>query len=165
MTLGYVLAVAFANLTAAVFLPLPLGLSVSVGTFVFSASFVCRDRLHREGKRAVYRAIAIAALVGTLETALLGMPWRIVAASTLALVLAETADTETFARIEGSWLARALRSNLVSCPLDTAIFTLVAFAGVLPAMQLAGLIVGETLAKWVIAACMSVGLRRRLAWT
>ncbi len=66
-----------------------------------------------------------------------GPLWRIVVASILAEVVSEMADTEAYhwfvTRIthDKQW-ARVLVSNAISIPIDTAIFAVVAFGGVLP---------------------------------
>ncbi len=66
-----------------------------------------------------------------------GPLWRIVVAYILAEVVSEMADTEAYhwfvTRIthDKQW-ARVLVSNAISIPIDTAIFSVVAFGGVLP---------------------------------
>jgi queuosine precursor transporter len=66
-----------------------------------------------------------------------GPLWRIVLASILAEVFSELADTEAYhwfvTRVtrEKQW-ARVLVSNAISIPIDTAIFSVVAFGGALP---------------------------------
>lgn len=63
--------------------------------------------------------------------------WRIVVASILAEVIAELVDTEIYqlwvTRVTRRYQwARVLTSNAVSVPLDSVIFGVVAFGGVLP---------------------------------
>jgi uncharacterized PurR-regulated membrane protein YhhQ (DUF165 family) len=78
----------------------------------------------------VYGTIAAAALANVIMSAVLGVPIRIILASFLAIMLAETADTEVYQKlIRYPWLLRVAGSNAVSVPLDTLLFTLVAFAG------------------------------------
>lgn len=66
-----------------------------------------------------------------------GPLWRIVLASILAEVVSELVDTEAYhwfvTRVtkEKQW-ARVLVSNSVSIPIDTALFAVVAFGGVIP---------------------------------
>jgi queuosine precursor transporter len=66
-TLLYLFAVLAANLTATLFLPVPLWpgseLLVSVGTLVFGLTFTQRDRLHRFGRPFVYRVIVLGAVL------------------------------------------------------------------------------------------------------
>ncbi|GAB4574998.1 MAG: VUT family protein [Anaerolineae bacterium] len=70
--------------------------------------------------------------------AVLNPVWRIVIASIIAEVIAELVDTEIYhlwvTRVTRRYQwARVLTSNAVSVPLDSVIFGVVAFAGVLPA--------------------------------
>jgi hypothetical protein len=69
--------------------------------------------------------------------AVLAPVWRIVAASIIAEVIAELIDGETYQ----AWVnrfgqrmqwTRVLTSNAVSVPLDSIIFSVIAFGGVLP---------------------------------
>lgn len=147
----YCLAVFVANLTAATFMPLPLFGLVAVGTLFFGATFTLRDYAHLHGRRFVYGMIAVAALVNVAGALLTDTPLRIVAASFLSIVIAESADTEVYHRLRArAWMVRVMGSNAVSIPLDTVLFTTVAFVGVLPWIDFAALIWGDTLAKFAI---------------
>lgn len=126
----YILATLAANYTAAWFLPLPFFGVISVGTLFFGITFTQRDRVHHYGRPAVYATIAAAAVLNALESVFLGIPGRIIVASFTAIVLSEAADTEVYHRLlQRSWLVRVASSNAVSIPLDTCLFTLIAFAG------------------------------------
>jgi hypothetical protein len=93
----------------------------------------------------VYGTIAVAALANVLMSALLDVPGRIIGASFLAIVLAETADTEVYQRLlRYPWLVRVAGSNAISVPLDTVLFSLVAFARVLPPWEIASLVFGKS---------------------
>lgn len=64
--------------------------------------------------------------------------WRIVLASILAEVVSELLDTEVYAAWvrrfgERSQWGRVLSSNGVAVPVDSALFVMVAFVGVVPA--------------------------------
>ena len=127
----YIAAVLVANYTATWFIPLPVFGLVSVGTLVFGVTFTQRDRVHRYGRKAVYTMIFMAAVGMVLESLFLGVAWRIIAASFIAIVLSETADTEVYQKLlHRSWLRRVVGSNLVSIPLDSLLFNVIAFAGV-----------------------------------
>lgn len=170
----YVAATLQANFTADLFLStslvrpssgapaLPLGPLLSVGTLFFAVTFTQRDRMHAYGgRRAVYGMIALAAAANTLASAYLHVPWRIVLASFAAIVLAEAADTEVYERyIRRPWLERVARSNSVSIPVDTILFTLIAFAGEqgFPPLVLFNIILGDVVLKMVIG--LLVALRR-----
>jgi len=148
MTL-YIAAVLAANYTATWFIPLPLFGMVSVGTMIFGITFTQRDRVHRYGRRAVYFMIFLAAVGMMLESLFLGVPWRIILASFIAIVLSETADTEVYHRLlHRPWIQRVTGSNLVSIPLDSLLFNLIAFAGVFAPLMMVQIIFGEIVTKF-----------------
>lgn len=181
----YILAVLLANLTATLFLPFEVapgtGVLVSVGTLIFGITFTQRDRLHAHGRRFVYIAIGISALLNFImlttysfvwgqwlidlfaergwtwlhESAamLKDNGWRVFIASFLAIVVAESTDTEVFHFYrERSWLSRVYRSNAVSIPVDSVLFNVIAFAGspFFPALILLKVILGEIITKYVV---------------
>jgi uncharacterized PurR-regulated membrane protein YhhQ (DUF165 family) len=162
----YMLAVWVANYTATWFIPLPVFGMVSVGTLVFGITFTQRDRVHRYGRKAVYSMILIAAVGMVLESLFLGVEWRIIAASFIAIVLSETADTEVYQKLlHRSWMLRVTGSNLISIPLDSVLFNLIAFAGVFAPPMLVAIIFGEIVAKFAtgaLAALWRPGEHKRL---
>lgn len=158
-TLIYVLAVLGANYTATWFFHFPGFGQVALGTFIFGITFTQRDRLHQYGRRYVYGAIAVAAFANVLMSGLLGVPVRIIIASFTAIVLAEAADTEIYQKlIDRSWMTRVIGSNAVSVPLDTLIFTLIAFWGEpdFPPIVIASILLGETVIKYLIGAVFAL---------
>lgn len=85
------------------------------------------------------------------------MPGRIILASFIAIVLAEAADTEIYQRLlQHSWLARVAASNAVSIPLDTLLFSTIAFAGVPDAPSLAQIVVGDLIFKGAISMAFAL---------
>lgn len=157
------------------------GILVSVGTLVFGITFTQRDRMHVHGRRFVYAVIFLSAVLNLallmsfrygwggsltayfgqrgwvwLETSagmLMENGWRVFAASFLAILIAESADTEVFHHYrDKSWIGRVFRSNAVSIPIDSALFNLVAFAGssYFPPFVLAKVILGEIVAKFLV---------------
>jgi uncharacterized PurR-regulated membrane protein YhhQ (DUF165 family) len=140
----YILAILVANVTAAWFIG-----PVAVGTLFFGTVFTLRDRLHlRYGRGGVYWCVA-AASIGTAAIALYGgASWRILAASLVALIIGESADTEIFQALHRrSWLVRVAASNSVSVPLDTIIFNMIAFYGDLPLSFLVALSLADMAIK------------------
>jgi len=126
----YVSCTLLANYTLDSFLPIGGFFLLNVGTLFFGVTFTQRDRVHGFGRRAVYAMILSAALANVLLSSHLGTPLRYVGVSFLSIVLSETADTEIYQRlIHRRWLTRVASSNAVSAPLDTLIFTLLAFVG------------------------------------
>lgn len=137
------------------------GLAVDMGTFVYPATFTLRDVVHKTlGKRNAQTLIVTAAAInlimafylawaarvpsdptwglGDSFSAILGPIWRIVLASIIAEVVSELLDTEMYhwfvtrVTTRYQW-ARVLTSNAVSVPIDTLIFTVIAF-GPLPGL-------------------------------
>ncbi|NER78278.1 MAG: VUT family protein [Leptolyngbya sp. SIO1D8] len=161
----YILATLGANYTAAWFIPFPIFGQVAVGTFIFGITFTQRDKLHSAGRRWVYLTISIAALANVVMSAILTVPFRIIVASFLAIVLAETADTEIYQKLlRYPWLTRVAGSNAVSIPLDTLLFTLVAFAGVLSTPEILSLLFGETITKYAIGIIFALWREGKFIW-
>ena len=153
----YIAAVLVANLTATWFIPLPIFGQVAVGTFVFGFTFTQRDRMHRKGRKFVYSVIALSAFLSAMLSVAGQVPPRIILASVIAILLAETADTEIYQRLLAqSWWHRVLKSNAVSIPLDSIFFNLVAFLGVFEAKFLASLIIGEIVVKFFVGAVTAI---------
>ena len=161
----YVLATLGANYTATWFIPLPVFGLVAVGTFIFGITFTQRDRLHSAGRLWVYGTIALAALANILMSAVIGVPLRIILASFLAIVLAETADTEIYQKLlPYPWLLRVAGSNAVSIPLDTLLFTLIAFAGELSTVKMLSLLFGEVVVKYLIGVLTALWREGKFIW-
>jgi len=149
----YIIAVLAANYTATWFIPLPIFGMVSVGTLIFGITFTQRDRVHRYGRKAVYAMILLAAVGMVLESLLLEVSWRIILASFIAIVLSEAADTEIYHQLlHRSWLQRVTGSNLVSIPLDSLLFNLIAFVGIFEPAMLVAIIFGEIVTKFTTGA-------------
>jgi len=135
------------------------GFSMDAGTLVYPFTFTLRDLVHKVAGKQVARALIVAAAVINLfmaglfwlidllpsvadvgpQTELFGAVlapvWRIVVASVVAEVIAELIDTEVYSawvrRFAGrhQW-GRVLASNAVAIPIDSAVFVVIAFAGV-----------------------------------
>ena len=159
----YVVCTLLANFTFDSFLRLPGYGLLSVGTLFFGVTFTQRDRVHGYGRGNVYRMILAAAGLNLLLSAFLGIPLRFLMAGFLAILIAEAADTEVYARLlQRSWPLRVLASNAVSIPLDSSIFTLLAFAGnpAFPPAVLVQIIFADILAKTVVGLLAAVRLWR-----
>lgn len=138
------------------------GLAVDMGTFIYPITFTLRDVAHKTiGKRNTQTLVVMAAAVNLFVAFYLwwvaSVPsdlswglgeewravfnaqllWRIVLASIVAEVVSELLDTEVYhwfvSRVthRHQW-ARVLVSNSVSVPVDNLIFSVGAFAGILP---------------------------------
>ena len=133
------------------------GYSIDCGTFLYPFTFTLRDMVHKLMGRATSRVIIIAAAGINLVmvilfafaawlppdpawglqrefSAVLGPVWRIVAASIVAEIASELADTEMYhlwvTRVTRRYQwSRVLVSNLISLPIDSLIFSWGAFGG------------------------------------
>ncbi len=154
----YIAATLAANYTATWFIYFPVFGQVSIATFIFGITFTARDRVHQSlGRNNVYKMIAIAAVLNLVVTIAGGVQWRIVTASLIAIVLAETADTEIFHHfIDNTWGMRVFKSNSVSIPLDSLLFNLIAFAGVFTYREVASIIFGEIVFKGIVSAILAI---------
>ncbi|MCK4727205.1 MAG: queuosine precursor transporter [Anaerolineales bacterium] len=136
------------------------GFSIDAGTLVYPLTFTLRDLVHKTAGIITSRVLIITAAVINLFMAalfwvvsvlpadqavgpqlqfgaVLSPVWRIVFASIIAEVVAEFTDGEVYQR----WVDRAgdrwqwgrvLSSNAIAIPVDSLLFTTIAFGGVLP---------------------------------
>jgi uncharacterized integral membrane protein (TIGR00697 family) len=137
------------------------GRAIDGGTLIYPLTFTLRDLIHKVAGKRVARTMIFVAAVANLFMALLfwvvdqlpvvpdsglqselfgavlGPVWRIVFASIIAEVISELIDTEAYS----AWVARfqhrhqwgrVLFSNLIAIPIDSIIFAVIAFAGVVP---------------------------------
>jgi uncharacterized integral membrane protein (TIGR00697 family) len=137
-----------------------LGLSVDAGTFIYPITFTLRDLAHKvlgvKGVRTLIISAAVInllmalyfAIVAGLEPdtlaggsdlwgSVLAPVWRITFASILAEVISELIDTEIYRQWvdrvtkKYQW-SRVLVSNLFSVPIDSFLFSFLAFYGNMP---------------------------------
>jgi uncharacterized PurR-regulated membrane protein YhhQ (DUF165 family) len=137
LTVAYVAVVAVSNLLVDKFIDLGAFGLLSAGTITFGITFTIRDLAHQAsvraglGRRPIFLMISVAAVVNVLVAMATNTPARFLVASFLAILVSEGIDTEIYHRLRTrSWLVRVLSSNAVSVPLDSSIFTIVAFYGV-----------------------------------
>jgi hypothetical protein len=154
------------------------GLAVDAGTLVYPFTFTLRDLVHKiAGKEAarilIFTAAAINILMAGLFWLVANLPadpvtgpqaefgqllspvWRIVLASILAEVVSELTDTQVYHRWvermgERRQWGRVLVSNGVAIPVDSAIFVVVAFLGVLPGGVVTEIFWANVIAKGLI---------------
>jgi hypothetical protein len=155
------------------------GYTVDAGTLIYPITFTLRDLVHKSAGAAVARALIFTAaainlfmagffwLVGELPAIagvgpqteqfgdVLSPVWRIVWASIVAEVIAELIDTEVYRmwvrrfgeRVQ--W-GRVLGSNAVAIPVDSVVFVLIAFAGVVTGAELWEIITTNILWKGAV---------------
>ncbi len=160
----YIVCTLLANFTFDTFIDLPLYGMLSVGTLFFGVTFTQRDRVHRYGRENVYLMIAVAALGNLALSLYLGIPLRFLAAGFLAIILAEAADTEVYQRLlKRQWWVRVATSNAVSIPLDSIIFTAIAFAGTYSVATMSEIVFADIIAKTVVGLLAALRLVRHHA--
>jgi uncharacterized PurR-regulated membrane protein YhhQ (DUF165 family) len=158
----YVVCTLLANFTFDSFLELPLYGQLSVGTLFFGVTFTQRDRVHRFGRVHAYQMILAAALLNLALSVYIGIPLRFLLAGFLAILIAEVADTEVYQRfIERRWIVRVATSNAVSIPLDSAVFTAIAFAGTFSVAMMAEIIFADILAKTAVGLLAATRILRQ----
>lgn len=151
------------------------GLVLPAGIVIFPLSYVVGDVLtevygYGAARRVIWLGFACNALMVAVIGVAVALPpapfWRgqagyaevfgqtprLLAASFLAYLAGEFANSYVLARIKiataGRWLwARTVGSTVVAQALDSAIFVLLAFAGLIPAGALAGVVLAQWLVK------------------
>lgn len=165
ITIAYVAIVAVSNLLVDKFIDLgPFGL-LSAGTITFGITFTIRDLAHQAsvraglGRRPIFLMIGVAAVVNIVVALATNTPARFLVASFLAILISEGIDTEIYHRLRTrSWLARVLSSNAVSVPLDSSIFTVVAFLGVAgyDAMTMLQIVQADLIFKFLVGTVLAL---------
>lgn len=158
------------------------GLSIDGGTLVYPLTFVVRDAVHRLTDKIVARQVVITAAVVNLIMIILfwivaHMPadmfvgeqtsfgevllpaWRIVIASITAEIISGVLDGELYSfwgkiKPSSTW-QRAIFSNLFSVPVDSAIFSLIAFYADLPMAVIYSIIISNILIKFAMAGAFT----------
>jgi uncharacterized integral membrane protein (TIGR00697 family) len=153
------------------------GFSVDAGTFIYPLTFTLRDMVHKVAGIKVARMLIFAAAGINLVMALffkitailppdlavgpqskfaivLAPVWRIVVASIIAEVIGELIDTEGYRfwveRVtqKHHW-ARVLVSNALSIPVDSFLFSFLAFWGSMPTPVVLSIFISNMIIKGV----------------
>lgn len=173
ITVAYVAIVAVSNLLVDKFIDLGAFGLLSAGTITFGITFTIRDLAHQAsvraglGRRPVFLMIGVAAVVNVVVAIATNTPARFLVASFLAILISEGIDTEIYHRLRSrSWLVRVLSSNAVSVPLDSSIFTIVAFLGVAgyDALTMVQIVQADLIFKFLVGtvlALIKTGWNRR----
>jgi len=173
LIVAYVAIVAVSNLLVDKFIDLGAFGLLSAGTITFGITFTIRDLAHQAsvraglGRRPVFLMIGIAAVVNVFVAMATETPARFLVASFLAILISEGIDTQIYHRLRSrSWLVRVLSSNAVSVPLDSSIFTIVAFLGVAgyDAITMVQIVQADLIFKFLVGtvlALIKTGWNRR----
>lgn len=177
VTAGYIAAQMLSDI-ASLQIVLFAGLSFDAGTFIYPITFTLRDLAHKVlGLKGVRLLIITAAAINLLMAlffwfvstlkpdsiagssglwgSVLAPVWRITLASIGAEVVAELLDTEIYRiwvkRITQRYQwSRVLSSNLISIPIDSFIFTFLAFYGTMPLTSVTGIFWSNVIIKGII---------------
>lgn len=154
------------------------GLSFDAGTFIYPITFTLRDLAHKVLGLKSVRVLIVSAAVINLFMALyfwfvagltpdqvagssdlwgkvLSPVWRITLASIAAELVAEFIDTEAYRfwvnRVTHKlqWL-RVLTSNAVSIPIDSLMFSFLAFYGTMPLSSVTGIFTSNVIIKGLV---------------
>lgn len=151
--IAYVASVLVANLLLDHFIELPFFGMLSYGTIFFAFVFTLRDHLHRYSLNFALFGIALALVVNTICAFYFDIPWRFLLASFLAILFSELMNTGVFEKLkQHSWHIRVLASNAASVPIDSALFTFIAFYGIFELPMMAEIIFADIIAKFLIAS-------------
>lgn len=154
------------------------GLTLAGGILLIPFSFTIRDLMHRcvgyENAKKIVWATAILNLVvailmivldvlpaaipekGNMWHAIMGASWRVIVASFIGQLVSDLLDTyvfEKFTRKFGdkkTWL-RVAGSNLVSTAADSALFSFLAFYGVLPTPVIIASVWSSFIVKYIVS--------------
>ncbi|MFA5995499.1 MAG: queuosine precursor transporter [Patescibacteria group bacterium] len=173
----YVAFQLFANILSTKICLLPLlNLAVDGGTIIYPFTFTLRDFVHKTwGKHSARQVVIIAGLLNIVMAVLfwligimpadptwlnqdaynviLAPVWRITVASVIAQIISELVDTEIFSiayKKFGDMLG-VLFSNSISLLIDSVLFSIIAFAGMMPFNIVLQIILTNILIKLVIS--------------
>ncbi len=154
------------------------GFAVDMGTFLYPLIFTIRDLVHKRlGKNVAQKLIIISSisvlfmsmyfyLVGLVPedkswdlndafVSIVSPVFRIALASIISAAISELLDTEIYHIIykkfksKFQWL-RVVASNGVSIPIDSIIFSLIAFFGQLPTSAIFQIIIFNIVVKYIV---------------
>lgn len=107
----------------------------------------------------MFLAIGLALVVTVAYSIIIEVPARFIVASFVSIAVGELADTVIFQKLKANnWLVRCLTSNVVSVPLDSFLFTFMAFYGMeeFPLSMLWEIIFADVVVKYAIAALVAL---------
>ena len=172
------------------------GFSIDAGTLIYPLTFTLRDLIHKIGgtqtaKATIYTGAGVNVLmvlyfwwvssapadmeVGPQSewSTVLGPQWRIVTASIIAMLIAELIDTYVYQKwvirygYKFQW-GRVLSSNTISSPIDSLVFSFVAFYGLIPIEVVWSIflsMVGIKLISSLVSIPLIYSIKPKLEWT
>lgn len=158
----YALCVLLANVFLDSFIALPVFGQLSIGTIFFGAIFTLRDHLHQSGLKYVYAGIALSLVITLTYNIIYDIPPRFIIASFVSLLVSELTNTAVFQHyIKQSWYKKVFKSNAVSVPVDSTLFTLMAFYGDMPLfsktdVSILAIIFADVIFKMLVASLIVI---------
>lgn len=167
MTYFYIAAILLANLVTAAIEPFALGpFIIPAGSLIVGFTFVLRDYVQMlHGRTGAYKAIATATALSIFLSLGVGDLFVVTAASALAFLASETADTEVFTRYRGKLSSRILVSGLLGGAIDSGLFVIIGLSpltsGILPWEAIPAAIIGQMATKWAMQGAAAAVLKWR----
>ena len=167
--LFYLASIVIANVVTARFAPLEFGVFiVPIGTLFVGMTFIFRDLVQNKyGRKKTYGFILLALFLSTAVSFTLGDTLMIVAASALAFLVSESADTEIYTRLKLPMAWRVFYSGIVGGFFDSVVFVIVGLsplgAGFIPWEAVPAAILGQIIVKTVLQMFCEIILGRGLA--
>lgn len=162
----YLLSIVVANILAARFAPLNLGLFIIPwGTFFIGITLVMRDMVQNVyGRKKTYGFIVLALGISALSSYLLGDELWIVLASAISFTISETSDTEIYTRFKIPFVKRVFFSGVVSGFLDSSVFVIIGISPLglnfVPWELVPYAILGQWVTKVVMQLVVAGGIRQ-----
>lgn len=162
----YILSIVTANVLAAKFAPLELGVFIIPwGTFFIGLTLVMRDMVQNVfGRKRTYMLIVVALIISAITSHLLGDALWVVFASMLSFIISETADTEIYTRFKIPFIRRVFFSGVVSGFFDSAVFVIVGISPLgmnfVPWELVPYAILGQWVTKVVMQLVVAGGIRQ-----
>lgn len=162
----YLLSIIVANVLAAKFAPLELGVFlIPWGTFFIGLTLVMRDMVQNVyGRKKTYLFILLALVLSAISSHLLGDALWVVFASALSFLISETTDTEIYTRLKIPFVRRVLYSGVASGFLDSTVFIIVGLSpvglGFVPWEAVPYAILGQWITKVLMQLIVAGGIRQ-----
>jgi len=128
---------------------------LTYGALLFPISFLFTDILSEKlGRKFAYNVVRNGIFISIIPTFII-VDIRIAIGSIIAYFVSQNLDIYIFDYIKktkyNKWYIRNNVSTFISQVVDSVLFFLISFAGILPLFELIKLIVGAIIIKWIMA--------------
>lgn len=154
----YLAAIIIANIITAALAPLQIGpFLIPYGSWLIGVTLVLRDIIQRKyGRKAAYLAITTALVLSAVSSKLLGDTLTITLASAISFLISESADTEIYTRLKGSFLRKVFASGIVSSFLDSLVFILIGLSPLISGILIWDFVPNAVLGQFAVKSLMQV---------